>query len=142
MNGQNPHTRLVAARDSRGDCPFASFLGSETDVRFRASVLNKVEHLTHVDPADYDRPLIDTLDGRIKELRFGKSLRVLFSVEDDGSILLLYGGERKKQSACSPELIEEAKALRTAWLQGIEGEVVDVASVRDGINRKRLGWPE
>ena len=112
--------RLALANARNGDCPFHDFLRSETDRKVQARIVAKIEYLSKLDPEDYGRPLIDTLDGPIKEMRFGprKQLRVLFSCERGRRLLLLYGGERKTTSAVSPGLIQEAKNLRQAWLEG------------------------
>lgn len=144
MDGHGPHFETHAATDGTGGCPFGAFLESETDANIRALILTKVEYLSHLAREDHDRPLVDTLDGPIKELRFGpkKCLRILYSLEQGSEVLLFYGGERKQVRACSPELITEAKNLRAAWLADGKAEEIDVPSIRKMITRKRLKWPD
>ena len=121
MTGDTPGPfRLALANARNGACPFYDFLRSKTDRKVQARIVAKVKYLSKLDPEDYRRPLIDTLDGPVKEMRFGprNQLRLLFSCERGKRLLLLYGGERKTTSKVSPGLIQEAKDLRQAWLGG------------------------
>lgn len=144
MDGKGPLFQPRAALQENGDCPFAKYLASETDARVRALILNKVAYLARVRPEDYSRPLIDTLEGPIKEIRFGpnNSLRLLFSLEQDVGAIVVYGGERKKKGPVSQSLIEEAQELREIWVANGLDEAIDVDDLRDKIARRRLGWPQ
>ena len=138
MMGETPGPfRLALAKAPNGDCPFKDFLQSETDRKVQARIAAKIEYLSKLDPEDYRRPLIDTLDGPVKEMRFGpkKQLRLLFSCERGERLLLLYGGERKTTSAVSGGLIQEAKDLRQAWLKGTKAILWD--PLRPQIKRKK-----
>ena len=143
MDGQTPRYALRVAVDASGGCPFGAFLESETDAKIRALILTKVEYLSHLAPEDHVRPLVDTLEGPVKEFRFGpkKGLRILYSLEQEAGELLLFGGERKEVRACSPRLIQEAKALRGAWIKGTEPIHLEIEKLRKTISRRRLGWP-
>jgi len=85
--------------------------------------------------------LADTLDGPIKELRVGDQLRQLFSLENPG-VLLIYGGERKKNGEVSPQLIEDANEMREASLGGRETIPIDFEELRKLLKRRRIQWPK
>lgn len=143
MDGLGTLLNPEAAVRANGGCPFGEFLGSETDVRVRAQILTKIDYVARIEPVDYGRPLIDTLEGPVKELRFGpgNSLRLLFSAEQEVDAIVFYGGERKQKGKVSEGLIEEALQLREEWAGGRVGVPIDGDHLRKLISGKRLGWP-
>ena len=143
MDGQPPLFQLQAAVHRNGECPFGDFIESEQDRKVRAQILTKIAYLSRIEPPDYGRPLIDTLEGPIKELRFGprNSLRLLFSTEQEAGTIVLYGGERKREGPVSAALVAEALQLHKEWTPNGGGVEVDIDHLRDLIAAKRLEWP-
>ncbi len=128
------------ARKPSGELPFAEFFEGETDVSVRAKILTKIEHGSRFRPEQLRRPLADTLEGRVKELRFGQ-IRILFSLEVEDGLWLLLGGERKKADDVSPSLIREAAGLRERWVASRDGKELDISALKKRISRKSIRWP-
>jgi len=101
------------------NCPIKDFIDDQGDAKVRARIVRKIEHLEKLDPMQYSRPLVDTVEGPIKELRVDQQIRVLFSVErsPDKVTVVCYNAERKKNGRISPALIEQAKEYRQDWVR-------------------------
>jgi hypothetical protein len=141
VNWVEPTFTVLAATQANGDCPFHEFLESERNPKDRAAILGKVDHVSRLSPREYQRPLIDTLDGPIKRIKVDQQLRVLFSSERQHNILLIYGGGRKKNGSVDPALIRAAQEMRAAWLAGREARPVPIATLLIAIKRKKIRWP-
>lgn len=101
---------------SAEECPVLDYLREETDARLRAKIIKKIEFLATVGREDAVRPLADTLEGAVKELRVDKQVRILFSWED-GGILLILDGTRKKNGRVDQQVVRRAGANRERWLE-------------------------
>ena len=115
---KRPVCTAEAFCDRRGRYPLVDFLEKQ-DPRDRATVLNKIRIVLEM--ARYQathtigRPLVDTLRGPIKELRPTKKIRILFSWEEDDSIMLLLEGDLKKNGTVDEAVIHRAAAYLAEW---------------------------
>jgi hypothetical protein len=141
MSSEESGFEVRLARSETGRIPFVAFLEPETDVKIRAKILSKIHHYSHFSPEDFTRPHVDTLEGPIKEARVDRQLRVLFSLEQDREVLLVYGGERKKSGPVSRTLIEQAQELRDRWLRHDDAVPFYLVELRKAIKAKRIRWP-
>lgn len=117
-----------AFRDRRGRYPVVDFL-EQQNPRDRALVRNKIrvllEMLVHQPPHTIGRPLVDTLRGPIKELRATRQIRVLFSWEAEGQVMLFLEGERKKGRSIDRAVLERAEAHRAEWKMTKSSDPID-----------------
>lgn len=114
-----PKTWRVELYSEGGHCPIDTFIKGFDDRRRRALIVRKLEHLAEVAAGgvqNLKRPLVDTLDGPIKELVVDKQIRVLFSVEQSNRIILALEGTVKKNGEVDREAINKAKRERQRWL--------------------------
>ena len=114
-----PWEPVFFVRGSKNECPALNYLLSETDQAVRARIVRKIEHLANVGRENQRRPLIDTLDGPIKELRVDQQVRILFSWEEwNGKrLVLILEGTRKKNGSVDPKVVQNAHDNRQEWLE-------------------------
>lgn len=76
-----------------------------------------MEHLANVGKRNATRPLVDTIDGPLKELRVDKQIRLLFQWEEDTEWILFLEATRKKNGKIDPDVVERAKRNYQKWLK-------------------------
>lgn len=113
------------AIDPRGQVPVFEFIRDQGDAKIQALIVRKIEHVAKIRFHDMRRPLVDTLDGPVKELIVDKQVRVLFSPERDRDLLLMLEAERKKNGDVDEEVIRRARENRERWLKGASTASLD-----------------
>lgn len=142
MTDRPPPYKVLLAKNEKGGVPFIDFLESESHWPLRAKMMAKVGMVAQMSREEHSRPLIDTVDGPIKEIRLpDDQLRTMFTLDDGSGVMLVCCGERKPGDAVSPEIIEEAHELRSAWLAGRETVGFDYAAIMSHIRGRRIKWP-
>ncbi len=106
-------------RDRRGQHPVIEFLDAQA-TRDVAKVQKKVrilrERTRHERPERIGRPLVDTLDAPIKELRATDQIRILFAFHYEKEMILLLEADRKKNGTVDDAAIARAKRNLDEWL--------------------------
>lgn len=105
-------------RDRRGIHPVVEFLGRRPagDRKATLNCIRIVLELARYQPVHtIGRPHVDTLEGRIKELRATELIRILFSWEEETKMMLLLEADLKKGGRVDARLIERAHANLIEW---------------------------
>ena len=107
--------------DEQGDVPVMEFTVKQRNPKIQAKIIKKMEYLRSqaesLGAENVGRPLVDTIDGDIKELRVDKQVRLLFSWQHDEGVILMLDGERKKNGKIDQALVERAKRSRQHWIK-------------------------
>lgn len=107
--------------DRRGNFPVIKFLKEQGTAKIKARIWVKMEHLARIaleqSPSMIGRPLVDTIQGAIKELRVDQQVRILFSWEYAEKLVLMLEGTRKKNGSVDPQAVKRALEYRADWLK-------------------------
>lgn len=87
---------------------FAKWIDGLKDVRARARIQVRIERLAAGNPGD-----VKSVGGGVSEMRidYGPGYRVYFTQRGDDLVVLLVGGQKKRQSADIERAIKLARSL-------------------------------
>jgi hypothetical protein len=116
--GVSPPWKVAVYLDRRRRSPVEDFLDKQSPAD-RKKVERKLRNLrdrTRIErPETIGRPLVETLRGRIKELRATDQIRILFAWIYESRTILLLEADRKRNGKVSETVIARAKENLDEW---------------------------